>query len=119
MTSPGPGAGILLLTMLGFGFGSSSIVLNYMALSPEYSTPFFAVGSTIANTGSALGPVLVGCLLSNQNQADPSVWLPAHLLLAGTLLLAFTVNVLFGKARPHPELNTPVDVTEGWTSLDS
>jgi len=95
---------------VGFAFGSSSIVINYVALSPVYSTSLFAVGSAIANTGSALGPVFVGHIITfttNDHDSPSLPWRHVNVFLAGILLVAFVGNAIFGEALPVPELNQP------------
>ncbi|GMR32148.1 hypothetical protein PMAYCL1PPCAC_02343 [Pristionchus mayeri] len=110
------------LIFLGFfGLGASMTYSGYftslVSVAPPYAGTVIAVAMVYANTGSLLGPMMVG-LIGHVTGNSPSKWIYVFLLGGCLMAISATTYLLWGSADVQPWGTVEANTIEKDTSSD-
>ncbi|KAH8307259.1 hypothetical protein KR044_008639, partial [Drosophila immigrans] len=97
-----PGQDVLAVFILSLTVGISAaaqlgFMINHIDLSPNFAGVLMGISNGIANVMSIIGPLLVGVIVTNKEDANQ--WRLVFFIAAGFYLVGNGLFVLFGKAN--------------------
>ncbi|KAL7735904.1 hypothetical protein ACLKA6_002354 [Drosophila palustris] len=102
--------GAIVLLTLAVGINAACFcgyLVNHMDLSPNFAGPMMGVTNGLAGVTSIVAPLIVGVILSDEEEGDPTEWRVVFFITGGVYLLCNALFVIFGKATVQPWNDAP------------
>ncbi|KAH8369594.1 hypothetical protein KR093_000239, partial [Drosophila rubida] len=101
--SPGQDVLAVVILSLTVGIGAAAqlgFMINHIDLSPNFAGVLMGISNGIANVMSIIGPLLVGIIVTNKEDAHQ--WRLVFFIAAGVYLMGNGMFVIFGRANIQP-----------------